>query len=366
MRRNLSAYACEFFGTALMLFIGVSAVAFMWAPGSPVPVVQNGALRRLFTGILFAGGATAVVYSPLGQISGGHINPAVTLAFWRMGKVPARDAVMYIAAQFLGALAGAYAAGMAWGPLTTGVQYAATVPGAGYSWAGALAAEAAITFLLVFTIFICVNKPRIAPRTGLICGSLVALLVMIEAPVTGTSLNPARTLGPAVLAPAYTGLWIYFAGPIAGAFLAVAAYRGQWGSQTVCAKLYHTEKYPCPFDRCDYRLVAAGETVMREGESGAEAYLVERGTLDVQRTGAGAEAVSLARLGPGDWVGEMSLLLDEPRSATVVAATAAQLRRVTKQDLGHVLAEDPRRTGDLLRQLARRVKAANERMAGSA
>ncbi|HYT75628.1 MAG TPA: aquaporin, partial [Vicinamibacterales bacterium] len=191
MRRNLSAYACEFFGTALMLFIGVSAVAFMWAPGSPVPVVTSGALRRLLTGILFAGGATAVVYSPLGQISGGHLNPAVTFAFWRLGKVPARDAVMYVAAQFAGAFVGAYAAGLAWGRLTTGVQYAATVPGVGYSWAGALTAETAITFLLVFTIFICVNKPRIAPRTGLICGTLVALLVMIEAPVTGTSLNPA-------------------------------------------------------------------------------------------------------------------------------------------------------------------------------
>src|SRR3954468_12228306 len=206
MRRNLSAYVCEFVGTALMLFIGVSAVAFMWAPGSPVPAVANAALRRLLTGLLFAGGATAVVYSPLGQISGGHINPAVTLAFWRMGKVPTRDALIYIVLQFAGAYLGAYAAGVAWGPLTRGVQYAATVPGDGYSWAGALAAETAITFLLVFTIFVCVNKPRIAPRTGIICGSLVALLVMIEAPVTGTSLNPARTLGPAILAPNYASL----------------------------------------------------------------------------------------------------------------------------------------------------------------
>jgi aquaporin Z len=347
-----------------MLFIGVSAVAFMWAPGSPVPVVSNGPLRRLITGVMFAGGATAVVYSPLGQISGGHINPAVTLAFWRMGKVPGLDAVIYIVVQFLGALAGAYAAGLAWGPLTTGVQYAVTVPGEGYTWAGALAAEIAITFLLVFTIFVCVNKPRIAPRTGLIAGALVALLVMIEAPVTGTSLNPARTLGPAILAPNYDALWIYFAGPIAGALLAVGAYRGQWGSQTVCAKLYHTEKYPCPFDTCSYRLVSSGETVMKEGEPGDEAYLVERGSLDVQRAGADSAPVTLARLGPGDWVGEMSLLLDEPRSATVVAATDAQLRRVTKHDLGHVLAEDPDRTQELLRQLARRVKAANERVAG--
>lgn len=365
MRRNLSAYLSEFAGTAIMLFIGVSAVAFMWAPGSPVPVVSSATLRRLLTGLLFAGGATAVVYSPLGQISGGHINPAVTVAFWRLGKVPTRDAVIYVAMQFLGAFTGAFAAGVAWGKLTTGVQYAATVPGAGYNWAGALAAETVITFLLVFLIVVCVNKPKIAPRTGLLAGSLVALLVMIEAPVTGTSLNPARTLGPAILAGTYNALWVYFAGPIAGALIAVAAFTGQWGKQTVCAKLYHTEKYPCPFDSCSYRLVKAGDAVMTEGDPAGDAYVVERGRLDVRR-GAGLDGVELARLGPGDWVGEISLLLDEPRSATVIAATDAQLRRVTKHDLGHVLTEDPQRTAELLRQLARRVKMANERAMGRA
>jgi aquaporin Z len=364
MRRNLAAYASEFAGTALMLFIGVSAVSFMWGVASPVPVVSNPVLRRLLTGILFAGGATAVVYSPLGQISGGHINPAVTLAFWRIGKVPARDAVIYIMAQFVGAFVGAYAAGVAWGPLTASVHYAATVPGDGYSAAGALAAETVVTFLLVFTIFVCVNKPKIAPRTGLIAGALVAALVTIEAPISGTSLNPARTLGPALIAPTYTDLWVYFAGPAAGALLAVAAYRGQWGPQTVCAKLYHTEKYVCPFDGCGYRLVKAGETVMREGEPGTEAYLVERGSLDVRLEEKAPDAVLVARLGPGDWVGEISLILDEPRSATVIAATDAQLRRVTKHDLGHVLAGDPDRTTELVRQLARRVKAVNERLVG--
>jgi aquaporin Z len=366
MRRNLSAYASELAGTALMLFVGVSAVAFMWAPGSPVPVVENGALRRLLTGIMFAAGGTAVVYSPLGQISGGHLNPAVTLGFWRLGKIPTRDGVVYVVAQFAGAFAGAYAAGVAWGPLTAGVDYAITVPGPHYHWAGALAAETLITFLLVFTIFVCVNKPRIASRTGLIAGILVALLVMIEAPVTGASLNPARSLGPAILAANYDRLWVYFAGPLAGALVAAAAYRGQWGPPTVCAKLYHTERYPCPFESCSYRLVSRGETVMREGDAGPEAYVVERGALEVRRTGAAADDVPLARLGPGDWVGEMSLLLDEPRSATVVAATDAQLRRVTRQDMGQVLAEDPKRTEELLRQLARRVKAANERVAGRA
>ena len=271
MHPKFSLYACEFAGTALMLFIGISAVAFMWAPGSPVPAVSNPALRRLITGLLFAGGATAVVYSPLGQRSGAHINPAVTLAFWRIGKVPTKDAAWYVVAQFLGAFAGTALAGLAFHRLTTGVQYAATVPGDGYSWLTALAAEVAITFLLVFTIFVCVNKPRVAARTGLIAGALVALLVMVEAPISGTSLNPARSLAPAVLAPLYTSLWIYFVGPAAGALIAVAAYQGRWGASTVCAKLYHTEKYPCPFDTCGYRIVTAGEIVMRQGEPGEEA-----------------------------------------------------------------------------------------------
>jgi Major intrinsic protein/Cyclic nucleotide-binding domain len=238
------------------------------------------------------------------------------------------------------------------------------MPGDGYGALGALVAEAMITFTLIFTIFVCVNKPAIAPRTGLICGALVAVLVMIEAPVTGTSLNPARTLGPAVLATEYTALWVYFIGPVAGALLAVAAYRGQWGARIVCAKLYHTEKYACPFDGCNFRLARAGETIMREGDSPTEAYLIVRGTLDVRLNESAGDAAFVARLGPGDWVGEIALILDEPRSSTVVAATDAQLRRITKNDLGHVLSEDPERTHELVRQLALRVKAVNERLVG--
>lgn len=199
MRRNLPVYLCEFAGTAIMLFLGISAVALMWAPGSPMPVMPNPMLRRLITGIMFAAGATAVVYSPLGQRSGGHINPAVTLGFWQAGKVPTRDAVAYVIAQFAGALAGAGAAGLAWREMTPAIRFAATAPGDGYSAIAALAAETVITCLLVFTIFVCVNKPHIAPRTGLIAGALVAVIVMIESPVSGASLNPARTLGPAIM-----------------------------------------------------------------------------------------------------------------------------------------------------------------------
>jgi aquaporin Z len=366
MRGKFSLYACELAGTALMLFWGVSAVALMWGAGSPVPPITNLALRRLVTGLLFAGGATAVVYSPLGQRSGAHINPAITLAFWRLGKISLRDALAYIVAQFAGAIIGVAAAGAAWGDLVRSVQYAATSPGEGWQWIGAFLAEAISTFLLAFTIFICINKPRIAARTGLIAGSLVAVLVMIEAPISGTSLNPARSFAPALFVPVFRDQWIYFIAPTLGAVIAAIIVRQRWGDSTVCAKLYHTAKYPCPFQTCGYRLVRVGEVVIREGEMGDEAYLIECGRLDVRRRSAAGEDVSIATLGKGDWVGEMSLLLDEARSASVVALTDAQLRRVTKQTFARVLAEDPERTQELLRQLARRVREANERMASRA
>lgn len=101
-------YAAEFTATFLLLLVGLSAVSVNFGDGSPIPSwIPNEAVRRLLTGILFAGGATAIVYSPLGQRSGGHLNPAVTLAFLRLGKMTRRSAVFYIVAQILGALAGA-------------------------------------------------------------------------------------------------------------------------------------------------------------------------------------------------------------------------------------------------------------------
>ena len=110
--------------------------------------------------------------------------------------------------------------------------------------------------------------------------------------------------------------------------------------------------------------IVGGETRLTYAEARTRVRRLAKGLyqLGVRR----GDNVALARLGPGDWVGEMSLLLDEPRSATVVAATDAQLRRITRHDLAHVLAEDPKRTEELLRQLARRVKATNERVAGRA
>ena len=358
MRDALALYACEFAGTALLLAGGATAVALIWAADSPVLIVEHALFRRALTGLLFALSLVAVVYSPLGQRSGAHLNPAVTLAFWRLGKIPGRHVAPYVLAQVLGAVAGVALAFALTGDLLRSVQFAATVPGPGWTWPVVLLAELACTFALVLLILVCVDKPSLAPFTGVLAGALLVLLVAVEAPVSGTGINPARSVAPALFVPLVRGQWLYVIGPLAGGMLAAVVYGRGWRGSPVCAKLYHTPAYPCAFHRCEYRLLRPGELLMREGERGDEAYLLERGSLTVTRDG-----MMLAELKKGDWVGEMSLLLDEPRSATVVAAGDAQLRRFTRESFRRLIAEDPARAEELLRQLAHRLRQANSRVA---
>src|SRR5204862_2267144 len=129
MKQQVSAYVSELVGTAIMMAIGVGAITLLWAPASPLPRIEPERLRLLATGLLFAGGATLVVYSPLGRISGAHLNPAVTCAFWRLGRIGARDAVVYAVAQTIGALAGVAAVRLAAGDLATAVALGMTMPG---------------------------------------------------------------------------------------------------------------------------------------------------------------------------------------------------------------------------------------------
>ena len=363
VRRHFPEYFCEFIGTAIMMTIGIGAVALMWGQGSPMPeMIPSTRLRLFVTGFLFAGGATLVVYSRLGQRSGAHVNPAVTLAFWRLGKIESRDAVAYVVAQFLGAIVGVLPVAWVASEAARSIKMGATFPGEGIRPIVAFGAEMAMTFALVLLIFVCVNRPRIAPRTGLYAGSLVMLLVGLEAPISGTSLNPARSLGPAFLGATFEHQWIYLLAPPLGALLAVEVFRRiVTGRQPLCGKLYHTERYPCIFNDCGYQLVRAGETLMREEEAADRAYVIDRGEFEVRKGTSGGGKV-LARLGPNDWVGEMALLLDEPRSATVVAVTDGQVRPITRENFTHVIAEHPETSLKVMRQLARRLAESDDKI----
>jgi aquaporin Z len=360
MRTAVAAYLSEFAGTAIMMAIGVGAIALFWAPSSPLPRIEIERLRLLATGLVFAGGATLVVYSPLGRISGAHLNPAVTCAFWRLRRIGGRDALVYAVAQTLGAIAGVAGIRLLAGNMTNAVTLGMTTPGMGVSALAACLYEIAITFALMFLILSCLNKPALAPRTGIFAGMLVAALVMIEAPMTGTSLNPARSFAPALLMGHLDEVWIYLVGPTIGAVAAAAAWKGRWGARQalICAKLYHGGASPCQFATCPYVTLHAGDVVIRENEPGDAAYVIETGEVEVRRGG-----MVLGRLGPGEWFGEMSVLLGEPRSATVVVLTDGRARRLTREGFEQALADDPAHALVLMRQLASRLRDTDRRLA---
>ena len=186
---------------------------------------HNPWLARVAMGIAMALTAIAIIKSPPGRASGAHFNPAITLTFYRLGKIGAHDATFYTLFQFAGAIAGVGIAALILGPViaTPQVDYAITVPGLG----GPIAAFAAETFmaaLLMATVLVTSNRPRLAPYTTYLVGFLIANYIVFFAPVSGFSINPARTVGSAVFAHVYTAMWIYFVAPALGMLAAAEVY----------------------------------------------------------------------------------------------------------------------------------------------
>jgi len=179
---------------------------------APIP---NPWLSRAIMGIAMSLTAIAIIKSPMGKASGAHFNPAITLTFYRLGKIDAFDATFYILFQFLGGIFGVWISKLLLGPHLAAVNYAVTIPGLGGKPA-AFAAELFMAALLMAVVLITSSRQRLAPYTTWLVGLLIANYILFLAPVSGFSINPARTLGSAVFAHIYTGLWIYFTAPILG------------------------------------------------------------------------------------------------------------------------------------------------------
>ena len=146
------------------------------------------------------------------------MNPAVTLAFLRLGKVKPWDAFFYIVAQFIGGVGGVLVAAFFIGQALAhpSVNYVATVPGPAGEWV-AFVAEFVMAFFLMLVVLLVSNTPGLARWTGVFAGCLVAIFITFEAPFSGMSMNPARTFASAAVASLWVGLWIYFTAPVAKA-----------------------------------------------------------------------------------------------------------------------------------------------------
>jgi aquaporin Z len=251
MSGKLSYYLSEAIGTFVMMFLGISAIAFNFATEFMTGALPSENIRLLLTGIMFAGGATLVVYSPVGRISGAHLNPAVSLAFLLQRKIGYRDATIFMVMQCLGSIAAAFLCVFFWKSHARQIRMGMTFPGADQSIFFVFLVEVFITFLLVLSLFFFLRRKNLTKYTGLALGLLVAGLVFLTANISGTSLNPARSLGPAVAAANFSYLWVYLTAPFVGSIIAVVMANFSSATRPLCAKLNHQEE-PCLYDACEY------------------------------------------------------------------------------------------------------------------
>src|SRR5574342_646730 len=255
LKRHWPEYMMEAAGLAAFMISACLFAALLEHPGSPIrQALPAPLLRRFLMGLAMGLTAIGIIYSPWGKQSGAHINPAVTLTFLRLGKVRPWDGLFYVIAQFTGGVAGiVVSAAILWPWIADAhVNYVATVPGAGGTGL-AFVAELLISFGLMSTVLIASNTHRLARFTGLFAGILVATYITLEAPLSGMSMNPARTFGSAVGAQTWAFLWIYFTAPPLGMLLAAEAFRRVKGVHAVlCAKLHHHNDKRCIF-RCGYQ-----------------------------------------------------------------------------------------------------------------
>jgi aquaporin Z len=219
--------------------IGFSMVAVLVSPRSPIEDAVK-PIRFLLIGLTFGVLSALIAVSPLGRRSGAHLNPAVTLAFWLRGDVHRHDLAGYLVAQFLGALVGTALFGAVLGSWATSIRHARTSPSVGL--AAGLVIEAALTLGLLVAIFGSLSIRWLTRWTPAVAAVVLTGLIWIGSPRTGASLNPARSLAPALLEHDPSALWIYFAGPTLGATVAVWIWQ-LVGPTPLTAKLFHDRRY---------------------------------------------------------------------------------------------------------------------------
>lgn len=224
VRAHWTLYVAEATELGAFMVSACLCTVLLFHPASPAAALPA-LLRRITMGVSMAATAIAIIKSPMGRHSGAHFNPAISLTFFRLGKIGPWDLVFYIAAQFTGAIGGVGFAAMLAGTRLAAPQvaFAVTVPGPAGAGA-AFAAELGMAALLMAVVLVSSNRPRLAPWTTWLVGGLIASYIVLFAPVSGFSINPARTTGSAVFAHVWTSIWIYFTAPPLGMLAAAEVY----------------------------------------------------------------------------------------------------------------------------------------------
>jgi aquaporin Z len=210
---NTRAYAAELLGTFLFFAIGLSSVQAVGALGGAAPLL-------VVVPFAFGLGLLAAIFA-FGHLSGGHFNPAVTVAMVIDGRTTPTDAVGYIVAQVVGGIAAAALVLVLWSQ--EAVAGTITAPGSGFTDIGALVLETVLTAIFLLVIL---SSTKHAPSLAALAIPLTLVAIhLVAVPFTGSSVNPARSIGPALVGGDLSGLWIYLVAPILGAVVAALVYR---------------------------------------------------------------------------------------------------------------------------------------------
>jgi MIP family channel proteins len=253
IRHHWPEYLMESAGLGIFMISAGLFTTLLEYPASPVhQSIHFQFVRRMLIGLAMGLTAVGLIYSPWGQQSGAHFNPAVTLSFLWLGKVNPWDALFYVISQTIGGLAGVLLVSFTLRDLfrQPPISYVATAPGPAGPWP-AFAAETVISFALMSTVLFIMNRQSLARYTGLFAGALVFLFITFEAPISGMSMNPARSLASALPGGLWEGIWIYLTAPFLGMLVAVTLWKRTSPQRAkACAKLNHQTQKRCIF--CGY------------------------------------------------------------------------------------------------------------------
>jgi aquaporin Z len=223
--------AAELLGTGLLVYFGVGVATLSFGFGTAGLSFAAGVIA---TALAFGFVLLALAYV-LGPISGCHVNPAVTIGVWLSGRIPLAEAVGYWIAQFVGAILGAL---LLWGTFSASPLYSRSRTGLGTNgWGaashihinagGAFLIEVIMTALFVFAVLGATSKTANAATAGIVIGFSLMIVHLIGIPVTGTSVNPARSLGPALIVggTALSQVWLFIVAPLVGGAVAAGLHR---------------------------------------------------------------------------------------------------------------------------------------------
>jgi aquaporin Z len=235
---------------ALFMLSACAFTVFLFDPTYPAfHIFPSSVVRRTFMGVAMGITAILIIHSPMGKRSGAHFNPSITLTYFRLRKVSKWDTLFYVLFQFIGGIWGVAVAAICFGSTLAmpAVDYAVTVPGR-YGVPAAFFAELFMAAVLMAVVLWMTNRPSLAPFTSYSVGMLIALYILLFAPVSGFSINPARTVGSAVFANVWNAEWLYFVAPVTGMLISAEIYLRIYGADGIlCAKLHPDRRYPCPF-----------------------------------------------------------------------------------------------------------------------